>query len=171
MQLCDSLMGAERIRFASTPVSDSVNAVAIVTGFGDGIYPSFWLLDSKGKPVQLIFDFRFLGTPVVRDVQVPFNLKKHAFTPKSADLDALKVKVKFFKEDDAPALQITGGPAVQSVTGFDSKGNLIFDGKDLDSDIDDDEKEYYLLPEDVTANAVGRLDICFFVKNRYEVQK
>lgn len=38
-------------------------------------------------------------------------------------------------------------------------------------DIKDDEKEFYLLPEDVAANAAGRLDICFFVKNRHEVQK
>lgn len=170
-RLQELLLGPERKRFAVLNISDKANAVAIEKGFGDGIYPSFWLLDSEGKPVQLVFDFGILGTPVFREVQVPFNLKKHAFTPKSADLDPLKVKVKFYKEDDAPALQITGGPAVQSVKGFDSKGNLIFDGKDLDSDIDDDEKEFYLLPEDVAANTTGRLEICFFVKNRYEVQK
>jgi hypothetical protein len=162
---------AEGRRFASVEVNDKANAVAIETGFGDGIYPSFWLLSSKGEPVQLVFDFGILGQPVFREVRVPFTLKKHAFVPKSRELDELKAKVKFCRHEDAPVLQIVGGPYVQSVKALDSKGSLLFDGKDLDTDLDDDGNECYLLPEDVAANASGHLEICFFLKQRYELTR
>lgn len=37
------------------------NLVAFAAGLGDGVYPSYWGLDAKGRPMMLLTDFGLLG--------------------------------------------------------------------------------------------------------------
>jgi len=41
--------------------SGTGNVVAMSSGYGDGDYPVFWLLDADGQPVALLADFKVLG--------------------------------------------------------------------------------------------------------------
>ncbi|MBL7241699.1 DUF4241 domain-containing protein [Bacillus altitudinis] len=40
-----------------TRFHDKVDIAIFTTGFGDGMYPSFWGLDGNGKPTCLVTDF------------------------------------------------------------------------------------------------------------------
>jgi hypothetical protein len=154
--------------FARAALENDVHAVAISSGGGDGVYPAFWLLDSSGKPVQLIMDFGLLGNPVCSDLKLPLVLRGAELEVESSELKRLGAAVKFFEADDGLAVRVTG-PALVSMKGLDSRGKVLFDSESMDSDMDEQEDEFYLLPKRVPKEFAGTLELRFFIKNRYEL--
>lgn len=59
------------------PLSDDTANVAIFqSGWGDGVYPSFWGLDAAGRPLALVTDFGVLDKGEVRPLPDPPEVPK-----------------------------------------------------------------------------------------------
>ena len=54
------------------PIEDDTGAVAIFqSGWGDGVYPSYWGLDALGRPILLVTDFGVLERGAARERDEP----------------------------------------------------------------------------------------------------
>lgn len=154
--------------FAS--MSGSSQAVAISSGRGDGVYPSYWALDPDGRPLALYLDFLLLSRTVIQEITAPFSfglLSKKAASP---ELSAANIELKFVRHDGRWALRVAGKD-VSQVVATAQDGRVLFNTKELDSDVDetDESIEIYMLPDGFPRSASGYLSAEIVTGYRFEL--
>ena len=88
------LCGDRPAKVGCSSISNSVQAVAISSGDGDGVYPSYWALDENSRPVAFYVDFLLLFRTVIQTITAPFSFALLAKKADSPDLSAAEIKVQ-----------------------------------------------------------------------------
>jgi hypothetical protein len=79
--------------------------VVFTTGWGDGVYPSYWALDTSGHPVALVTDFLCIQNGDGRDErEIADQAYRDSLPPEEAE--ALARLVAAVERDDADALRV-----------------------------------------------------------------
>ncbi len=66
------------------------------SGFGDGIYMTWWGLDTTGAPAQLVTDFEVLARPIWQSTEVPLPLARGALATELLHEFGVVLKRPFF---------------------------------------------------------------------------
>jgi hypothetical protein len=140
-------------------------ALVISTGYGDGGYPAYWLLDADGRPVSLVFDFVDLGEPTYEIVKLALANQLLQGEVLAPELAARHMSVAFTHESDAIILDITAD-GVTAAALFDGAGNLIASSDSSGSRHFGQTRGYYL-PKTLPKRLSGHLEIQIYLGHRY----